>query len=149
MGVHSSRISQILSHLSCGVSFGTMATMGINGFGRIGRLVFRAASAHSEMTVKGVNDPFMDLEYMVYQLKYDSSHPLGCLRSELRLRVNGRFHRAREGRVAHKRRMQEGHHFSTAKGRCAHLRGRCQSHRLQDIGYCSFKRIMHHELSRT
>jgi len=51
-----------------------MATMGINGFGRIGRLVFRAASVHDEMTVKGVNDPFMDLEYMVYQLKYDSVH---------------------------------------------------------------------------
>jgi len=48
--------------------------MGINGFGRIGRLVFRAATAHSEMTVKGVNDPFMDLEYMVYQLQYDSVH---------------------------------------------------------------------------
>jgi glyceraldehyde 3-phosphate dehydrogenase len=48
--------------------------MGINGFGRIGRLVFRAASVHAEMTVKGVNDPFMDLEYMVYQLKYDSVH---------------------------------------------------------------------------
>jgi glyceraldehyde 3-phosphate dehydrogenase len=48
--------------------------MGINGFGRIGRLVFRAASVHAEMEVKGVNDPFMDLEYMVYQLKYDSVH---------------------------------------------------------------------------
>merc|ERR1711879_1129182 len=50
------------------------ATMGINGFGRIGRLVFRAASANPEIDLKGVNDPFMDLEYMVYQLKYDSVH---------------------------------------------------------------------------
>jgi len=48
--------------------------MGINGFGRIGRLVFRAASANSEVTIKAINDPFMDLEYMVYQLKYDSVH---------------------------------------------------------------------------
>jgi glyceraldehyde 3-phosphate dehydrogenase len=48
--------------------------LGINGFGRIGRLVFRAASANSEVTVKAVNDPFMDLTYMVYQLKYDSVH---------------------------------------------------------------------------
>merc|ERR1711972_192317 len=47
---------------------------GINGFGRIGRLVFRAALARSDVTVKGVNDPFMDLKYMIYQLKYDSVH---------------------------------------------------------------------------
>jgi glyceraldehyde 3-phosphate dehydrogenase len=50
------------------------ATLGINGFGRIGRLVFRAASANPDVQVKGVNDPFMDLTYMVYQLKYDSVH---------------------------------------------------------------------------
>jgi glyceraldehyde 3-phosphate dehydrogenase len=50
------------------------AGMGINGFGRIGRLVFRAAMANPDVSVKGVNDPFMDVEYMVYQLKYDSVH---------------------------------------------------------------------------
>jgi len=50
------------------------ANLGINGFGRIGRLVFRAASANSDVDVKAINDPFMDLEYMVYQLKYDSVH---------------------------------------------------------------------------
>jgi len=50
------------------------ATMGINGFGRIGRLVFRAAMDNPEIQVKAVNDPFMDLTYMVYQLKYDSVH---------------------------------------------------------------------------
>merc|ERR1712113_1012217 len=49
-------------------------TMGINGFGRIGRLVFRAAMANPETEVKAVNDPFMDLKYMLYQLKYDSVH---------------------------------------------------------------------------
>jgi len=49
-------------------------TMGINGFGRIGRLVFRAAMGNPDIEVKAVNDPFMDLEYMVYQLKYDSVH---------------------------------------------------------------------------
>jgi len=48
--------------------------MGINGFGRIGRLVFRAALANEKVSVKGVNDPFMDVDYMVYQLKYDSVH---------------------------------------------------------------------------
>jgi len=49
-------------------------TMGINGFGRIGRLVTRAALSNPEVSVKAINDPFMDLKYMVYQLKYDSVH---------------------------------------------------------------------------
>jgi len=48
--------------------------MGINGFGRIGRLVFRAASSTDGVQVVAINDPFMDVEYMVYQLKYDSVH---------------------------------------------------------------------------
>jgi len=48
--------------------------LGINGFGRIGRLVFRAGMGNADVSVKAVNDPFMDLEYMVYQLKYDSVH---------------------------------------------------------------------------
>merc|ERR1712127_475075 len=53
---------------------GMPATLGINGFGRIGRLVCRAALTNPDITVKAVNDPFMDLKYMVYQLKYDSVH---------------------------------------------------------------------------
>jgi glyceraldehyde 3-phosphate dehydrogenase len=48
--------------------------MGINGFGRIGRLVFRAAYAADGVNVVAINDPFMELDYMVYQLKYDSVH---------------------------------------------------------------------------
>jgi len=48
--------------------------MGINGFGRIGRLVFRAASGKEGVQVVAINDPFMQLDYMVYQLKYDSVH---------------------------------------------------------------------------
>jgi len=51
-----------------------MATLGINGFGRIGRLVFRAAAANADITISAVNDPFMPLDYMVYQLSYDSVH---------------------------------------------------------------------------
>jgi len=50
------------------------AVLGINGFGRIGRLVFRAASANEGARVAAINEPFMDLTYMVYQLKYDSVH---------------------------------------------------------------------------
>ena len=49
--------------------------IGINGFGRIGRLVFRAAMAQPEaFEVVGINDPFVDPEYMVYMTKYDSVH---------------------------------------------------------------------------
>jgi glyceraldehyde 3-phosphate dehydrogenase len=48
--------------------------IGINGFGRIGRLVMRAATEHSNVSVVAVNDPFMDVEYMVYMFKYDSTH---------------------------------------------------------------------------
>merc|ERR1711972_181597 len=51
-----------------------MGQLGINGFGRIGRLVFRAAMANPDVKVTGINDPFMDLDYMVYMLKYDSVH---------------------------------------------------------------------------
>jgi len=48
--------------------------IGINGFGRIGRLVFRAATEHPDVSIVAVNDPFMDVEYMVYMFKYDSTH---------------------------------------------------------------------------
>eukprot|EP00419_Tripos_fusus_P018506 CAMPEP_0172743038 /NCGR_PEP_ID=MMETSP1074-20121228/131166_1 /TAXON_ID=2916 /ORGANISM="Ceratium fusus, Strain PA161109" /LENGTH=358 /DNA_ID=CAMNT_0013573695 /DNA_START=33 /DNA_END=1105 /DNA_ORIENTATION=- len=62
-------------------------TMGINGFGRIGRLVFRAAMANPDIQVKAVNDPFMDLKYMVYQLQYDSVH--GRFRGTIGTKVEG------------------------------------------------------------
>lgn len=48
--------------------------IGINGFGRIGRLVTRAAAKNPNAEIVAINDPFMDLEYMVYLLKYDSVH---------------------------------------------------------------------------
>merc|ERR1712012_190386 len=47
--------------------------VGINGFGRIGRLVLRAAIKKG-VNVVAVNDPFIDLDYMVYMFKYDSTH---------------------------------------------------------------------------
>jgi len=49
-------------------------SIGINGFGRIGRLVFRAAAANGDVIISAVNDPFMPLDYMLYQLSYDSVH---------------------------------------------------------------------------
>ena len=48
--------------------------VGINGFGRIGRLAFRAAMANPDVRVVGINDPFIDLDYMKYMLKYDTVH---------------------------------------------------------------------------
>ena len=48
--------------------------VGINGFGRIGRMVFRAAVTKPEIEIVAVNDPFIDPDYMVYMLKYDSVH---------------------------------------------------------------------------
>ncbi len=50
--------------------------VGINGFGRIGRLVVRASFEREDtgVEVTAVNDPFMSVEYMVYQLKYDTVH---------------------------------------------------------------------------
>ncbi|KAB7500889.1 UNVERIFIED_CONTAM: hypothetical protein RMT77_006167 [Armadillidium vulgare] len=50
-----------------------MSKIGINGFGRIGRLVLRAALDKGAEVV-AVNDPFINLEYMVYMFKYDSTH---------------------------------------------------------------------------
>lgn len=52
----------------------SQVSVGINGFGRIGRIVFRNSVEHATANVVAINDPFIDLEYMVYMLKYDSTH---------------------------------------------------------------------------
>ena len=68
--------------------------IGINGFGRIGRLVFRAAVEQPDKyEIVGINDPFVSLDYMVYMTKYDSIH--GRFKGEVHtegdsLVVNGR-----------------------------------------------------------
>ncbi|HHV29198.1 type I glyceraldehyde-3-phosphate dehydrogenase [Acetivibrio mesophilus] len=67
--------------------------VGINGFGRIGRLVFRASLNNPNVEVVGINDPFIDLEYMQYMLKYDTIH--GQFKGEIsedngKLVVNGK-----------------------------------------------------------
>lgn len=49
-------------------------TIGINGFGRIGRLVLRIALQRSDIKVVAVNDPFIAPEYAAYMFKYDSTH---------------------------------------------------------------------------
>ncbi|CAF4022342.1 unnamed protein product [Rotaria sordida] len=66
--------------------------VGINGFGRIGRLVFRCALEQGVQVV-GINDPFIPADYMVYMFKYDSTH--GRFKGEVshadgKLIVNGK-----------------------------------------------------------
>ncbi|KAL2084092.1 hypothetical protein ACEWY4_019610 [Coilia grayii] len=51
-----------------------MVKVGVNGFGRIGRLVTRAAFTSKKVEIVAINDPFIDLEYMVYMFRYDSTH---------------------------------------------------------------------------
>ncbi|KAG7285313.1 hypothetical protein NEMBOFW57_009935 [Staphylotrichum longicolle] len=48
--------------------------VGINGFGRIGRIVFRNAIEHPEVEIVAVNDPFIEPKYAEYMLKYDTTH---------------------------------------------------------------------------
>jgi len=70
-----------------------MVKIGINGFGRIGRLVLRSALERTGVQVVAINDPFIDLDYMVYMLKYDTIH--GRFKGEVstkngKLVVNGK-----------------------------------------------------------
>ena len=51
-----------------------MIKIGINGFGRIGRLVLRASLKYDNLKIVAINDPFIDVNYMAYMLKFDSVH---------------------------------------------------------------------------
>jgi glyceraldehyde 3-phosphate dehydrogenase len=67
--------------------------VGINGFGRIGRIVFRNAVEHSDVDIVAVNDPFIEPTYAAYMLKYDSTH--GIFKGDIKvdgsdLSVNGK-----------------------------------------------------------
>jgi glyceraldehyde 3-phosphate dehydrogenase len=67
--------------------------VGINGFGRIGRIVFRNAINNPDVEVVAVNDPFIETHYAAYMLKYDSTH--GQFKGEIQhvedgLIVNGK-----------------------------------------------------------
>ena len=68
-------------------------TIGINGFGRIGRLALRLAEQREDLEVVAINDPFITPEYMAYLLQYDSVHGRfnGTVEStkDARLLVNG------------------------------------------------------------
>merc|ERR1712123_189779 len=55
-------------------NFNMVTNIGINGFGRIGRLVTRVCANRDDVNVVAINDPFITLDYMVYMFKYDSTH---------------------------------------------------------------------------
>jgi glyceraldehyde 3-phosphate dehydrogenase len=76
--------------------------VGINGFGRIGRLVLRAAIEKDTVDVVAVNDPFIDLNYMVYMFKYDSTH--GRFKGEVSVE-NGSFVATANGKTRHTMRV--------------------------------------------
>lgn len=48
--------------------------VGINGFGRIGKLVFQAALEKGEVDIVAINDPFISADYMAYMVKFDTVH---------------------------------------------------------------------------
>jgi len=60
--------------------------VGINGFGRIGRIVFRNAIEHKDVEVVAVNDPFIEPKYAEYMLRYDSTH--GTFKGEIKVEGN-------------------------------------------------------------
>ena len=65
----------------------TKAKVGINGFGRIGRLVFRAAQERDDIEIVAIND-LIDVDYIAYMLKYDSTH--GQFKGDIEVR-NGKL----------------------------------------------------------
>ncbi|OUM62481.1 hypothetical protein PIROE2DRAFT_51688 [Piromyces sp. E2] len=61
--------------------------VGINGFGRIGRLVLRSTFETDDVEVVAVNDPFMTVDYMKYLCEFDSTH--GIFEQEIKIEDNG------------------------------------------------------------
>lgn len=114
-----------------------MAKVGINGFGRIGRLVLRAC-IEKNVSVVAVNDPFIDVNYMVYMFKYDSTH--GRFKGEVKeeggmLVVNGnRIHVFQEknpsdipwGKVGVNYVVESTGVFTTIEKGALHLKGGAQ-----------------------
>ena len=71
-----------------------MIKVGINGFGRIGRFVFRAAQKRSDIQIVGIND-LCPVDYLAYMLKYDTMHGQfdGTIEADVenrKLNVNGK-----------------------------------------------------------
>ena len=63
----------IFKHYKTLKSLNKMIKVGINGFGRIGRFVFRAAMKRNDIQIVGIND-LCPVDYLAYMLKYDTMH---------------------------------------------------------------------------
>ena len=111
--------------------------IGINGFGRIGRMVFRACLEHPEIDVVGIND-LCPADYLAYMLKYDTMHgrckadiesrenalvvngqviPVGQARRGVYRRVHRPVPDEGKGCRSHRRRRKEGRHVRAEQGR--------------------------------
>lgn len=112
-----------------------MVKVGINGFGRIGRLVFRASLERDDVQVVAINDPFIDLDYMIYMIKYDTVH--GRFKGDVSIKgenlvVNGReisvFSAMKPeeipwGKVSAEYVVESTGVFTTVDGAKSHLKG--------------------------
>ncbi|KEY91619.1 glyceraldehyde-3-phosphate dehydrogenase [Candidatus Photodesmus blepharus] len=74
--------------------------IGINGFGRIGRFVFRAAQERDNIEIVGIND-LIDVDYIAYMLKYDSTH--GRFYGDVKVEANNLIVNGKAIRVTDKR----------------------------------------------
>ena len=128
-----------------------MIKLGINGFGRIGRMVFRAAVENfsNDIQVVGIND-LLDPEYLAYMLKYDSVH--GRFNHEVSVEdgylvVNGnKIRLTSEMDPANLKWNEvgaESHHVSSFKGQHSYVRIRCERQDLRWTGH-HLQRILHH-----
>lgn len=57
--------------------------IGINGFGRFGRLVARVALERDDIELVAVNDPFISTDYMAYMFTYDTVHGHKCSKADI------------------------------------------------------------------
>lgn len=73
MAIGKNEKKDFLLHKSLIINIMAKIKVGINGFGRIGRLAFRAAMKRTDMEIVGIND-LIDVDYMAYMLEYDTMH---------------------------------------------------------------------------
>ena len=78
----------------------TKVKIGINGFGRIGRIAFRIASERSDIEIVGIND-LLDVDHLAYLLKYDSVH--GQFKGSIEIKNGNLFVNGNEIRVTAER----------------------------------------------